>query len=478
MFLAHLSKGSGSVSAATSPAVQPVPAVPVAKSNPVPVPSVRPSVPVVRVQPAATAESAVATIAPVQPVRIESVETVQPLRGTGRTGDFVHNTQVMDERFRNVSTGWTKRLHDPDDHSVMSFDDCLNHVSTLIGESSELMTTYSELRPIVDSAGRLAIEDSRSGRVFSVSDSALRQFAQKTEIGTTLPARLIQGDSQDIETLAIVARNGLRKIGEKPVLLRVKNDSTIRAFLSESYAIINHSWLIDTMRRLIPGGLVSHFRADQDGNNCWFNVLIPDSIRAESDSDYGGMLATGNGETGFNRLHTMPSIFRAICMNGCIWDREDGIAFVDQIHRGEVDLNMLASNIRDNLNRQIPLLNSGIDSMLATKRITSNGNANPLLIVGATLQQIDVSAITRPAADRILEAYHEQRTESGSVSAFDVIQGMTRAAREFSGSLQEIVERSAGAAMLWDSERWETVFRTADSLKEKQLKRIFQTSVA
>ena len=465
MFLAHLSNGSGSVSAATAATVQPVP-----------------SVPVVRVQPAAATESAVATITPVQPVRIESVETVKPLRGTGRTGDFVHNSQVMDERFRNVSTGWTKRLHDPDDLSVMSFDDATQHITETAGQCTDVMTTYNQLTTEIV-GGRLAIADRQSGAVFSLTDSALRQLAQKTEIGTTLPARLSSGDSEDIETLSVVVRNGLRRLlrksdDDKPVLLRVKNGETVRAFLSESYARIDHVWFLEILRKIIPDGLVSHFRSDEHCDNVWFNVLIPDSIRAESDSEYGGMLACGNGETGFNRLHTMPSIFRAICMNGCIWDREDGIAFVDQIHRGEVDLQLLASNIRDNLNRQIPLLNSGIDSMLETKRITSNRNANPLLIVGATLQQIDVSAITRPAADRILEAYHEQRTESGSVSAFDVIQGMTRAAREFSGSLQEIVERSAGSAMLWDSERWETVFRTADGLKEKQLKRIFQSSVA
>ena len=46
---------------------------------------------------------------------VEQIETLQPLKGTGRRGDFVHNNHVMDDKFRNVSTGWTKRVNDPSD---------------------------------------------------------------------------------------------------------------------------------------------------------------------------------------------------------------------------------------------------------------------------------------------------------------------------------------------------------------------------
>lgn len=472
-------ESSAAAVASTAAAVASLPAA-AAVVPAVSVPAVRPAVPVVRVSaavvPVPRAPDPVPVPAAAAAVRIESIETLQPLRGTGRSGDFVHNTQTMDKEFRNVSTGWTGRLQDPDDKSVMTYDDTLNHISDLCGSTEDIRTDYANLTAEIVN-GRFAMVDKRSGRVFELSENALNQFAERAKIGRTLPRRLVDGDSADLETLQIVARNGLRKIDNKPVLLRVRDNSTIRAFLSEEYASIDHSWFLNVVRRIIPGGLVSHFRSDESADNVWFNVLIPDSLRAESDSEYGGMLACGNGETGLNRLHSMPSIFRAICMNGCIWDREDGIAFVDQVHRGEIDLHVLEANIRENLTRQIPLLSSGIDSMLSTKRITAEPQAQPLLILGAVLQTLDVSAITRPAADVIFAKYGEQRTETSRVSAFDIVQGMTAAAQEFSGGLQEITERAAGSAMLWEPEQWGTVFSAAGRLKEKQLKRIFQASL-
>ncbi len=78
------------------------------------------------------------------------------------------------------------------------------------------------------------------------------------------------------------------------------------------------------MRKLIPGGRLSHWRGDAD--TLWGNVLIPDTIRQESDSDYGGMVSIGNSEIRERRITSRPSVFRAICFNGCIWDREAGQA--------------------------------------------------------------------------------------------------------------------------------------------------------
>ena len=101
-------------------------------TNPAPVVFVRPAVPAI-----------------VEPVQVfseyESVQNVQPLRGVGRVGDFVHNSQVMDERFRNVSTGWTKRAADPDDLSVMSWDSAFEHLERERGNTIDLRSTFGKL---------------------------------------------------------------------------------------------------------------------------------------------------------------------------------------------------------------------------------------------------------------------------------------------------------------------------------------------
>lgn len=469
MFLPHL---KNNVSASSGPAI-----VETAKPAAVAAATV-PAVPAVIVRPQPQPAAVPVVVEPVA-VRYESIETLQPLKGkpaTGpRSGDFVHRTQTMDANFRNVSTGWTSRLNNPDDLSVMTFEDAAAHIERERGNVRDILLDYSRFRPVADAAG-FGLIDQKTAQRFSFSDDALDQFAERTRIGKTLPRRLAAGDDADRETLAVVAANGLRKLEEKPCLLRTRDDGSIRAFLSEEYAVIDHRWYLDILRQIIPGGLVSHFRSADGCDSIFFNVLIPDSIRAESDSDYGGMLACGNGETGRNRLRSLPSIFRAICMNGCIWDQIDGIAYIMQVHRGEIDLNTLAAAIRENLNRQIPLLSTGIDSMLATRSI-GLANVEPLQVIGATLQSLAVPGITRTAADTILTAYDGQRTETGRVTAFDVIQGMTAAAQTFSPELQETVERSAGSAMLWNAERWDSVFSLSRSIDAKQLKRIFSASV-
>lgn len=476
MFLAHLKNNtSNNVATAAAAAVEPTTA---ADSRPADIVTIKPkpaAVPVVVVKPAEPAAVAIPDA-----VRFESIETLKPLQGKPagngpRSGDFVYQTQTMDKTFVHVSTGWTQRLSDPNDTSVMTFDDTLEHIERERGNVRDILLDYSRFNAVADSNG-FGLIDKRTGERFTMSSDALDQFAERTRIGKTLPRRLAAGDEADRETLAIVATNGLRKLGEKPCLLRTRSDGSIRAFLSDEYAVIDHRWYLETLRRIIPGGIVSHFRSPDRCNSIFFNVLIPDSIRKEIDSDYGGMLACGNGETGHNRVRSLPSIFRAICMNGCIWDQIEGIGYLMQVHRGGIDLDALAADIRDNLQRQIPLLGSGIDSMLSTRSIYIP-NAEPLQVIGATLQALAVPGITRNAADAILKGFENQRTDTGRVSAFDVIQGMTYAAQEFSAELQETVERSAGAAMLWTADRWESVFAMSRSVDSKQLKRIFSASV-
>jgi hypothetical protein len=457
MFLAHLKSNAVSEVVAT------------VTTEPVTTPAivVRPSVPVVVVPPPPVVSAPVTP----EPVTVESVETLQPLRGTGRRGDFVHANQTMGtaQGFSHVSERWLTR------GKVMTFDQAIDHVHATRGNTLDLVRDFSELQPVADSGG-FGLIDKRTGRRLTMSAEGLDQFAEKTRIGQTLPRRLVTGDSADVETMALIAANGIRKLNGKTCLIRTReSDNSIRAFLSEEYAVIDHAWYLETLSRIIPGGLVSHFRSDDGCDSIFFNVLIPDSLRAESDSDYGGMLACGNGETGHNRLRSLPSIFRAICQNGCIWDRVDGIGYIMQTHRGDIDLPELARVIGDNLNRQIPLLNSGIDSMLATRGIVTS--AEPLPVIGAVLQTLNIAGISKDNATAILDGFNEQRTESALVTAFDVIQGITKAAQSFDAYSQEVAERAAGSAMLWTAERWQAAFSLAGSIDTKALKRIFSKSV-
>ena len=58
----------------------------------------------------------------------------------------------------------------------------------------------------------------------------------------------------------------------------------MRAMLSNKYAIVNNQWMMEVIQEAVPNGMLSHWRGDAD--TMYGNVLIPDSIREEDDSDY------------------------------------------------------------------------------------------------------------------------------------------------------------------------------------------------
>lgn len=477
MFLAHLSKPAPVVADSVSVPVNRIAehvketatAAPVVVANTLPAKQRKPRAKPIEIIHVGNTETT--TVEPFNEYpQFDSIETLQPLKGTGRTGDFVHNNQVMDERFRNVSTGWTKRVNDPSDKSVMTWDDAFQTLETERGETRDIIQDYDKLRVINDTAGVALLDD--NGHRLTFTDSSLDQFSNMLKIGSVLPRRLLDGDNADRETLVAVIKNGLRKRQDKTGLIRLRNDGQVRAFLSEKYCILDNRWFLEVVRSIIPDGLVSHWRSES-GDSVYFNVLIPDSMRAETDSDYGGMLACGNGETGSRKLSTCPSVFRAICMNGCIWDETKGTGIIERVHRGAIDLNALALRIRDNLNRQIPLLGDGIDRMLATRSYMSDVGAVPA--IGSVIRSLRIPGITRETSDAIFSAFGEQRTETARVTAFDVIQGLTKSAQSFSAGLQETVERAAGSAMLWNADRWNNVFESAKTLSAEELKTVFKT---
>ena len=462
MFLAHLNVAAAPVSVS-------VPANDVAAVATLPAPTRKP-----RSKPAEIVRVSAVQTSPVETFNeypdVQPIDDLKPLRGTGRNGDFVHATQTMDARFRNVSTGWMCRADYSAVMSVMTWDAAFQTLETERGETRDIIQAFGKLQVVNDAAGVGLLDD--NGNRLKFCESSLDQFAYWIDSGLTLPRRLINGDADDKATLAAVIKNGLRKLEDKNGLIRLRNDGTVRAFLSEQYAILDNRWFLDVIRSIIPDGLVSHWRSDS-GDSVYFNVLIPDSMRAETDSEYGGMLACGNGETGSRKLSTCPSVFRAICRNGCIWDETKGTGIIERVHRGAIDLNALAARIRDNLNRQIPLLGDGIDRMLATRSYMSDVGAVPA--IGSVLRSLRIPGITRETSDAIFAGFKEQRTETARVTAFDVIQGLTKSAQSFSAGLQETVERAAGSAMLWNADRWNNVFESAKTLSAEELKTVFKT---
>jgi hypothetical protein len=282
------------------------------------------------------------------------------LQGVSRDGDFVLNNQALADKqgFRNVSKIWYNQ--------TMSYEDGCKKMDEMAKNRDDRKTSISDVQFITDLQGKFAIAFP-DGFECKPTEHAMSQLSLRMEIPTTYSKWALRPgrDEKDIRTFINVLKNEQRKFTDS-LLWRTYNDGTLRAVLTERYAIVNNDWLLNVVQEAIPEGRLSHWRGDAD--TIYGNVLIPDSIREEFDSDYGGMLSIGNSEIGLRPIDSWPSIFRAICMNGCIWDRVSGHK-VHQVHRGKRWLASLKDRIISNLHDQIPLVTIGIDKLLEATKI-------------------------------------------------------------------------------------------------------------
>lgn len=281
--------------------------------------------------------------------------------------------------------------------------------------------------------------------------------------GNGEPVTVFQRDGRDAEVLCRIVDLAMfqadRVDQDKPRLFRTWNDGTLRAVLSEEYAILNNQWFLELVGKLVPGGLLSHWRGDAD--TIFGNVLIPDSIRQESDSQYGGMLSVGNSEIGTRRYLSLPSVFRAICMNGCIWEQEMGKG-VSGVHRGKIDYGRIAADMAINVQRQIPLLNGFIDELIATRKLTF-GTASYLQVFA---QVFDQWKLPKSLSPKVMQAF---ATEVGILgndakSLFGVQAAITRAGQLLGNEDWVKFDEIGGELAQLGSTKWDTLVRKALNL--------------
>jgi hypothetical protein len=264
--------------------------------------------------------------------------------------------------------------------------------------------------------------------------------------------------------------NGLRRIdGDTNYKVRTYDDGTMRAFVSEKYAEVDNRWFLDQVRDVIPGGRLSHWRGDAD--TIWGNVLIPDTIREEDDSDYGGMVSISNCEIGKRNVKSLPSLFRAICMNGCIWSQTKGQE-IKVRHVGEIDLDQLSIQLHDNIEAQIPLIPQGIERLLGIRAMGTDGipMRNVIAAVAETNREVD-----KRGATAILEAWVTEESKIAPVerSLFDVVNSVTRAGQYFDNQTWVKFDELGGRLINSTEKQWESLKRRAEDMEDDDFSRIF-----
>lgn len=389
---------------------------------------------------------------------------MEKLVGTDKSsGQFVLDGQVLavEEGFSHVNKSWFSKC--------ISIDDGINQVMDEQREMEDLMVEAGKLDFKVVDGKFVSVID---GREFIPTEKALMDIARWCDQTSqsfvkriTSPALKQNGkvdyerDDEDSQTLVSVLKNGKRRIDpNKKFLFRTYGDGSLRCMLSDSYAIINNVWYLDILKETVPGGVLSHWRGN--GDNIYGNLLIPDTIREEQDSDFAALISLSNGETGERRLGNMPSLFRAICFNGNIWGRTNGEA-INQVHKGKIDLVVLRKKIMENITEQIPLSIAAIDRFLDTrnKKVASVGNIFAQIAIDYKQSYGKTGEI-----GRIMDEFVEY--ESGDKNLYGIINAITRYSQKTDNKRWVELDTLGGTLMSLPDNKWEHLVdksRTIDS---------------
>ncbi len=314
----------------------------------------------------------------------------------------------------------------------------------------------------------------KDGRTFTPTVHAMTQMGIRADTSTFYLNSLREEgtDRKDAETLVVAVRNGLRHMKpEKQLRFRTYKNGTMRAYLTDQYAPVDNRWYLEQIKRLIPEGRLSHWRGDAD--TIYGNVLIPETImdyentNNPDDKDYGGMISIGNCEIGTRRISQYPSLFRAICMNGCIWGQIKGKDIIGKKHRGTIDLKVLGKQIEDNIEKQLPLLPQGIQRLLGIKAFGC-GDVKPANLIAVVAQD---HKLTAKESTEVLTQWVQH--EKNDRNLFGITNAITRAGQTMSNARWVQLDNVGGNLLDMDQGRWSTYKTRANMLSEKDLTKIF-----
>jgi hypothetical protein len=398
------------------------------------------------------------------------------LKGVTRNGDFVHQSQgtAGEQGFKCVSRLWYPK--------TKPLSEGLDQLSDDARQREDLLCPMKHMGLGLNDAGVMVLEYV-DGREFTFTPHALNQFSLVAGVPITFVNAMTRDvfqpngklkysrDARDAETLIAVFQNGLRRVdADKSFRFRTYSDGTLRAVLSEQYAIINNIWYLETLGELFQtiGGdepRLSHWRGDAD--TIYGNILIPDTCRAESDSDYGGMISVSNCEIGIRRLSQFPSIFRAICMNGCIWDQVSG-SKVNKVHRGTINLNDLKEQIVKNIHEQIPLLSDGVNKFLALRDMKVDKSVLLGNVFALVAKENNMTFGLTGQAATLVKTFDE--FESNDANLFGVVNTITRVGQMYDAAEWVRFDEIAGKYMNYSESQWDAFQTRAKGLDQKEVK--------
>ena len=397
-------------------------------------------------------------------------------------GSFVAGLQGQ------TGTGFQDRTHVHKDWyaKTVDYETGLAAIESDAGQREDILCERSDMRPSVSDSvenyGKFCFEY-KDGREFFPTEHALNQMGIASNTSTFYLRSLLKNpvntkgedlyprDRLDAQTLVTVCHNALRRVPtDKKFRFRTYQDGTLRAWLSESYARVDNRWFLEALQSVIPNGRLSHWRGNAD--TVFGNILVPETIidyGQDDDSDYGAMISVGNCEIGTRRISTSPSLFRSICMNGCIWGQVKGDA-LNQVHRGEIDLNDLKSRISNNIESQLSLVPAGLQRLMASRSMEVTGEMKKVIAL-----LCKENKLSKVESSEVLTQWVSEEREHRNL--FGVVNAVTRAGQKFDNASWVKFDNLGGKLLDIDDNKWSNILNRAESTEDKNVNALFSGSV-
>ena len=272
--------------------------------------------------------------------------------------------------------------------------------------------------------------------------------------------------------------------------IRVRKDENdndiIRAIVSDKYGVIDNHEAFQMIMDGLPGSdgaLASHLF--NDGDDMYGNILVPDSMKSEPDSDYGVGIAFRNSEIRNATFKVSPFLFRAICLNGCIWGRSNSEINVNQKHLGNINRRELAEEVRHAIAVALTQGNDLLTLMGHSKKVKV---ANPLNVIAQLCREKEINLTAEQGRlwhKGYIDSLGEKNGQEHENTAFGIVNGLTRSAQNYSGAKREQMETIAGlilspaidADLQAIQKRWGRISDNASALSEKTVQQYAYVAV-
>ncbi len=260
--------------------------------------------------------------------------------------------------------------------------------------------------------------------------------------------------------------------------VRIRHDdegnNVVRAIVSERYGVIDNSEAMEMVANALPSlkdALASHLF--NDGDDIYGNILLPDYMKSEPDSDYGVGIAFKNSEIRNSTFRISPFLFRAICLNGMIWGRMNSDINVDQRHMGKIDLDTLQVKVTQVIKVALTQGNDMLTLLGYAKQVKVNDPLATIALLARdnkmTIEQVKLRH------KGYLDSLHERHGDVHENTAFGIINGLTRSAQDYTGSTREEMETLASkilapsidSSLQEISKRWGLIDARANQMEEK-----------